>query len=154
MTTQFTRTLARILEIANYLLLIPATFAAFVFTRGLFIHGVDIIWRHPEFVVYAVLPAIFYVLGLVFHLLYFQISRGRQLFIPLPIRWVWGLSALFNLLLTGYFVFFGSFAALVAVWTLCVTVLSLVAFINAYRTSSMNLDYASGKRATADGSID
>jgi H+/Cl- antiporter ClcA len=98
----------------------------------LFSHGVDFIGRSPDHLIYALVPAVFYLLGLALHLLYFQIARERQLFIHLPM--IWGLSAVFNLLLTGYFVFFGSFAAWMFVWTLCVTILSLVAFVHTYAT--------------------
>lgn len=148
------RTLARSFEIVNYLLLIPATLAVFVLSRGLFTHSVDFYWRYPEFLLVSPTLAIFYVLGLVFHLLYFQISRGQELFLPLSIRWVWGLSALFNLLLTSYFVFFGSFVAPVCVWTLCVAGLSLLAFLNTDRLNAASTDCTLRERATiTDGDL-
>lgn len=119
-----TQRIARGIEIANYLLLIPATFAVVTFLKGPIHYDLELL-------VFKFAPAIWFVLGLGLHILYFQHARHRTTLVTPQIMWL--LSLGYNLILAVYLWNFGSFVTLVLSWPLFIALLSLICLIDTYR---------------------
>lgn len=125
-----TQRVARGIELANYVLLVPAAFwIANLWYTTFQHHFVGL--GTPDALVMQFAPTAFLVLGLSLHLLYFQHARHKTMLVPA--RTLWLLSTVYNLILALYLLRFGTFVTMVFIWPACVAVLSFACFLATHR---------------------